>query len=47
MKFNPVMPVLQGAKEFFTTLTTALGLTTKTDYRNEFLPYIAHIPRRK
>jgi hypothetical protein len=47
MKFNPVMPFLQGAKEFFTTLTTALGLTTKTDYRNEFLPYIAQIPRRK
>jgi hypothetical protein len=41
MKFNPVMPMLQGAKEFFTTLTTALGLTTKTDYRNESLPYTA------
>ena len=25
---------MQGAKEFFTTLTTSVGVTTKTDYRN-------------
>jgi hypothetical protein len=30
----------QGAKEFFTTLTTAVGVTTKTDYRNACPPTV-------
>ena len=34
MTLTLLILLVQGAKEFFTTLTTSLGITTKTDYRN-------------